>query len=88
MSIMAESRQSPADDLVDTALDVMREALGVPTLQADDDALDQGATSLVIVRILTECGKRFGLTISPRALAGVVSARRIAEVGASAGAQK
>ena len=82
MNITADSPPQRPDEVVDTALDVIRDLLGVDTIGPDDDAIDHGATSLVVVRILTEAGKRIGRPVNPRSLGGVVSARRIAEAAA------
>lgn len=67
----------------ETVLEVIRTVMNDPTLGADDDVMDRGVTSLVLVRILSGAGKRLGTTISPRDLDGVVSARNIARVANS-----
>ncbi len=63
----------------DAVLEVIRTIMDNPTLTADDDVMDRGVTSLVLVRMLSEAGKRLGTTISPRDLNGVVSATSIVQ---------
>jgi acyl carrier protein len=63
---------------VDQLLDVVRKVLDKPDLRADDDVMDHGGTSLSVVRILAEVRNTLGLSVNPRDLNGVVSARSLA----------
>lgn len=68
------------DERIDQILAIVREVLANPNLNAADEVMEHGATSLAIVRILTETSNRLDLTINPRDLNGVVTAVNLAQV--------
>lgn len=65
------------DELVGQVLDVIRKILSKPDLDADDEVMDHGGTSLSVVRILAETRQTLQLTINPRDLKGSVTARSL-----------
>ncbi len=71
---------TPDDGLVDHVLVIVRDILAKPQLSPDDDVMDNGGTSLSLVRILTETQKQVAVTINPRDLDGTVTARTLAQV--------
>jgi len=76
--VQESSQNGHTPDLLDQMLEVVHEVLGNPGLGPDDEVLDHGGTSLSVVRILTEASRRWSLTINPRDLDGVVTARSLA----------
>jgi hypothetical protein len=69
---------STKEEPVEQILAVVRGVLGRPEVTADDDVFDHGGISLSVVRILAQT-KALGLRISPRDLAGSVTARALAD---------
>jgi acyl carrier protein len=69
---------STKEESVEQILAIVRGVLGRPEVTADDDVFDHGGTSLSVVRILAQT-KALGLRISPRDLAGSVTARALAD---------
>lgn len=67
------------DDRVGDILHIVRTVLAKPDLNADDEVMDHGGTSLSVVRILAETRRALHLTINPRDLNGSVTARRLAQ---------
>lgn len=66
------------DDRVGQVLHIVRTVLAKPDLDADDEVMDHGGTSLSVVRILAEARQTLHLTINPRDLNGSVTARGLA----------
>lgn len=65
-------------ELAEQILTIVRDVLAEPGLGVDDEVMDHGGTSLSIVRILTQVGSGLGVTVNPRDLGGVVTARNLA----------
>jgi acyl carrier protein len=59
-------------------LGLVREVLNKPTLGADQDVFDHGATSLSFVRILALVNERYGVMVPVAELAGSATARALA----------
>lgn len=59
-------------------LELVREVLNKPALEADQDVFDHGATSLAFVRILALVNERFGVMVPVAELAGSATAATLA----------
>jgi acyl carrier protein len=81
MSIQSAIRNpggAKEDGRVDQVLAIVRDILANRTMTADDDVMEHGGTSLSIVRILAAASQALNLSINPRDLNGVVTARSLA----------
>jgi hypothetical protein len=65
----------------EAVLRIVREVLGRPDVQFDDDVFDQGATSLSFVRILAQINRDLNVAVAAAALGGVATPRNIAANG-------
>lgn len=62
----------------EAVLAIVRDVLGRPGIELDDDLFDVGATSLSFVRVLARVHQELKVQVSPAVLGGAATPRAIA----------
>lgn len=86
LAVAPVGETAPVTTTQETVLRIVREVLGRPAVQLDDDVFDHGATSLSFVRILAQINRDLNVRVAAAALDGVATPRNIAAKSSDKGA--